>query len=840
MDRHDAIVVKGASEHNLKNVDVEIGHRQITVITGTSGSGKSSLAFDTILREAQRRFFYTLSNYTRQFLDMGTRPQVRHVAGLSPAIALAQSETSPSTRATVASLTDMGELFGVLFARFGERLCPKHGLATEVMSEQRLAEHCSARFRGETVAVCIPVARNKKGAFRAKLEGFAKKGYLRAFIDDRLELLTPVPQLEQERKHTIKIVVDFVKIEDSSSKRFRRSLRAAMQDGKQLVECVVVTDKGEPVADRVMTLSTKGGCPECGFSWPELDSRYFNANSLGRCEECEGFGVVCADDRRLWDEDCPKCEGTGLTDQYSVITFAGKSIRDVHRTPLDRLRVWLKQAEGTYSNPNPALSRVFSELNVQLAKVDQVDLGYLHLARRLRSLSGGEHQRLRLSALLSQTLRGVIYILDEPSQGLHPTQVGSVYETLVKIRDLGNTVILVDHDEFFIRHADRIIDLGPGGGAQGGQVIATFAPADASRFAGDSATANHLAQLTSSGFDVTSPRKDVEFLHLSQVSFRNLVIDKVSFQKSAINVVSGVSGAGKTSLAVDVLYSGMCNYLESSTRAGSSKYGGIVGHESFTGASLIDRRPIAKTSASMPATYLDIFTELRTVYSKVMEAQVMGFSARSFSLHLDGGRCPECKGKGEIVWSMRFLSDARVKCQLCDGRRYKDSILQIRYKDLSMSDVMDLTIEEAAAHFSTNRKIAQRLAPALDLGLGYLRLGQPTTSLSGGESQRLKLAPMVSEGRRRAQGFLVVLDEPTRGLHFADIDRLLVQLRELANLGATVVMVEHSLEMIRGADWIIDLGPGSAENGGKLQYQGLPASMPPKLGSPTARALFAH
>ncbi|MEN9836062.1 MAG: hypothetical protein RL011_2255 [Pseudomonadota bacterium] len=833
------IEVRGASEHNLKQVDVTIDRGALTVVTGVSGSGKSSLAFDTVLAEAQRRFFYTLSHYSRQFLDLSSRPAVRSISGLSPAISVAQNETPPSRRATVGTLTDLSELLAVLMARFGTQLCPEHGLATAAMTPEAMASHIMEARSGLTIAVCAPVVTAKKGVFKAQLTQFAERGYSKALIDGVVVSLTPLPQLNKELKHTIKIIIDTVKIKPESSSRLRRSIETALAEGQGFTDVATCDARGQIDESTVQTFAAAGGCPQCGFSWPRLDSRHFSANSLGQCKSCRGLGYDASglggsglsDDEAEEDSDgdltlrarlgldgpCQSCRGTGLSPELSSIRIGVESPLDLQTMSLDQLEDWLTRLVDSRGG-NPALLRVAHEALATVRRVNGIGLGYLTLSRRLRSLSGGESQRLKLAGILVEDLRGVLYVLDEPSQGLHPTELDQLVMSLRRLTASGNTVLMVDHDERLMRAADWIIDLGPGGGMRGGRLMAKFKPTEAPKFVRESLTAKYLAAGESKSmnkqksFTSKSPSLVIE-----GANCHNLAIASVRFPLGGWSVVTGVSGAGKSSLVLQTLYPNLVSLLSGSSKAPTHARK-LSGADEVTAVHLVDRRPIAKSGVSMPVTYLDVLGELRDIYAAQSDSQVMGLTARSFSLSVEGGRCPECKGRGELSLKMRFLADARVRCPVCKGQRFQSSVLGVRYLGLSLAQVLELTLDEALDHFKNHRKIVQRLSPAVELGLGYLKLGQPSASLSGGEAQRLKLVPYL--GRKIDAGTVLILDEPTTGLHFADVDLLLGILRRLVEAGATVVTVEHNESVIAAADWVIELGPGSASRGGKLVKEG--------------------
>ncbi|MBI2603658.1 MAG: excinuclease ABC subunit UvrA, partial [Deltaproteobacteria bacterium] len=816
------IIIRGASEHNLKNVNLEIPRQAITVITGVSGSGKSSLVFDTILAEAQRRFFYTLSHYTRQFLDLSTRPHVHVLKGLSPAISLAQVETPPSVRATVGTLTDLSELLGVMFARFGDRHCPRHGLPTEALTDDEILRFIESKFSNKLIAICAPLVEKKKGQFRAPLTAWAEKGFLKAFVDGATVPLTPIPELEKEGKHTIKLIVDFVRVGESQKNRLMRSLKLAFTESDGYAECLVADQTGTLDLKSGAMISSKGGCATCGYSWPELDSRYFSSNSLGRCLECDGLGTLVSDEEEnRVTELCKECMGTGLDVRLSAITLGAMSPLQLSLMPLQNLEVFFKTLNQRSLAKNPAFLRVIGEALSLCERINRVGLGYLHLARRVRSLSGGEAGRLKLTGILSESLRGVLFVLDEPSQGLHPNEIDKLVQNLVHLKSLGNTILVVDHDEFLIRHADLIVELGPGGGAKGGQIVAKYAPKDAPAFVRESLTAAYLEKALKLPLPERTTNVNDSWIHLRGASLHNLQLDSVKFRRPAFNVVCGVSGAGKSSLVIHTLFKNIKAQMDVQGKRKIpplSHVQSLSGGDGFEKVELIDRRPLAKSSVSMPVTYLGVFSHIRELYAKLPDAQIRGLTARSFSVQVPGGRCEECRGRGEILLSMKFLADARVRCEVCGSKRYRDEVLDVTYKGLSIADVLDLTIEEACDHFKYQKLITRKLQPAVELGLGYLKLGQTTLSLSGGENQRLKLLPYMV-GNQQAPS-LLVLDEPTRGLHFADVEALLKILHKLVDDGTTIVCIEHSPDVIAHADWVVELGPGAASEGGRLVFEG--------------------
>lgn len=846
------IEVVGASEHNLKNISVNIARNKITVITGVSGSGKSSLAFDTVLAEAQRRFFYTLSNYSRQFLDLGSRPKVRHISGLSPAISLEQNETQPSRRSTVATITDTGELLGVIFARFGSKKCPDHGLETTSISLDDIVENIISEFEGKLIAVTSPIVEDKKGVFRAQLNKAFTKGCYKAYIDGEILDLDPIPKLEKEYKHTIKLITDYVKVSREKPERLKRAVRLALELNDGYGEVFAAEKDASLDLNSLKGISSLDGCRECGYSWSHIDARHFSANSLGKCNSCYGYGLETTaynfeDESELEfvksasEVACKVCSGTGLNPKYDAITVNDTSVRSLYHLPIRELVSAVTSLKTKALRGNEAFERVHTKVVGQLERLLEVGLDYISLSRRVLSLSGGEGQRLKLAGILAEKLRGVLYVLDEPSQGLHPVELEKIWINILKLKEAGNTVVIVDHDNVFIKKADVVIDLGPGGGRQGGNIQAIFTPDNLEKFKSVSETANYLLR-----HDLAEIKENLlvaeRYLTLESVKHHNLDIDSVRFLVEGLNVVTGVSGAGKTSLLFGVVVPNIeesAPFVADGYEIEDDWYFAkkIRGYENFNTIQVIDRKPIAKSSVSMPATYLDCFKYLRDLYAKLPDAQIYGLNAKHFSFATDLGRCPECKGRGIVTLSMKFLADAKETCSVCDGKRYQEEVLAVKYNGYSLSEVLSLTIEEVYDLFSHHKQLEKRLKPAIDLGLGYLQFGQPSSTLSGGEAQRLKLVPILSKAK--GEGTLLVMDEPTRGLHFKDVELLLNVIQNIVKSGTTVIMIEHHGAVIKQADWVLDLGPGSAEKGGTIVYEGPPKGLLSVKESHTGRCLMS-
>ncbi len=853
------ITVSGAREHNLKNVDLTIERGKITVITGVSGSGKSSLAFDTILAESRRRFFYTLSHYSRQFLDLSSRPSVRAISGLSPSIYLAQNETPPSRRASIATLTDMGEMLGVFFSRFGQQFCPKHGEPTLAFTSSMMVDQLLRDANGKMVILCAPIAEAKKGNFKSTMMALAAKGFLRVWINGTIHELEHFPNLSSDKKHTVKLIVDGLKIKPESQQRIQRSIENALEASQGILEWFPTDYKGDLLIQQGGRYSLKAGCQTCGYAWPKLDPRYFAANSLGKCPACEGRGylglsktemeswdAVVEDDEaesenrddtiHLAEKLCDTCMGTGLDPKLYSIKFGTNSILDVHKTPLGLLEPFLESLQNdTALMQNKAAGRILDELLPICRRLTKMGLGYLTLSRRLFTLSAGELQRIKLAGILGGRLHGILYVLDEPSQGLHHLEVNQIAEALVDLKKDGSTVIVVDHDEGFMKYADWIVDLGPGGGQEGGHLVAKFKPQDALRYADQSLTARYLSQ--NHQVDEVKKRDLPEspgMIEVREATIYNLQIPVARFPLSGFTVVTGVSGAGKSSLVIETLYPRLLSWVQgdANIRDKLSPLIRIVGESSESTAyriEMIDRKKIAKSSVSIPASYLDVLSDLRDLFGGLPESQILGLSPRSFSLAVEGGRCGECKGRGVIQLKMRFLADSQVVCPLCRGERFTSQVLSVRYLGYHIAQILDMSLSEVADLLVNHKKIVGKIAPALELGLGYLKLGQPTASLSGGEAQRLKLVPHFYQGtavtkKRLGKGTILIMDEPTTGLHIVDVKRLIKVIQQMAEAGTTIIAIEHHPEVMRAADWNLEIGPGAANEGGRLVYEG-----PPKL-----------
>lgn len=800
------IEILGATENNLKSINVKIKRNQFTIITGVSGSGKSSLAFDTILKEAQRRFFLTLSYYSRQFLAIGTKPKVRQIKGLSPAVGLRQNEMIPSKKASVGSLIGANEMLGILFARFGSKSCPTHRLSTQGLSIEEIASFIMEDYRDEIIILGVAIAKNKKGLFAKELEAFATKGFLKVLLDGELVELANIPPLNKDRKHDLTLCIDFLRVGLKSESRLIRSLAMALELGSPSIEVIPLVD-GRPLIARSHDYSTKNGCRQCGYSWPPLDTRHFSLGPLGQCTSCKGLGY----DAELDDDaqHCQSCAGSGLKKDLEAIQIAGWSCHDFQLQPIEEVLEKLHSLKSGALQEHVGFKRLYRELSVILSRLQQHGLGYLQLARKVRSLSSGETQRLRFLSILGENLRDMIYVIDEPSQGLHESEVSRLVEVMRKLTDLGNTIICVDHDIQLMQSADWIIDLGPGGGANGGKILAQFKPAQASHYARISKTAENLSQEEAKKNSIV-PDPPEHFISIHNPRLHNLKGGIIKIPQNKMTAIAGVSGAGKSTLMKVIRKT-----LEQKKPYFCDSYQMF---ELIEGVAYIDRSPLASRNGSFPATYLGIFNEIRQVFASTQEAQILGLSHADFSLQKKGARCEECGGKGSVSISMKFLPDAELACPVCKGKRYQELVESILFNGHSISQVLNLSLSEAEQLFQNHRKIAHPLKKAQELGLGYLKMGQGTHQLSGGENQRLRLVPYLA--RKKLKHHVLCIEEPTTGLHNEDTILLIASLKQMVRSGSTVVVIEHHPQVVESADWVIELGPGAGAKGGNIVYQG--------------------
>ena len=807
------IEIRGAREHNLADIDVRIPRDRLVVITGLSGSGKSSLAFDTLYAEGQRRYVESLSAYARQFLDQMRKPDVDAIEGLSPAIAIEQRTAGRSPRSTVGTTTEIYDHLRLLFARAGVPFCPD---CDEPIASQTIAamtERVLAFGDGAKVSVLAPVVRDRKGDHKQKLATYLRQGFVRARIDGEMRDLAEDIGLSRRTRHDIEVVVDRLVVKESVRSRLFESLETAAKLGDGLV--LVSAEGGDE-----SLFSQRNACPRCGYSFPEIAPRSFSFNSPhGACPECDGLG-------------CKACGGSRLRREARSVRFGEASIDTLAALPVASLARWLDAVELDALRAEIA-ERVLREVRERLRFLEDVGLDYLTLDRPSNTLSGGESQRIRLATQVGASLLGVLYVLDEPSIGLHPRDNQRLLSSLERLRDQGNSVVLVEHDEETIRRADHVIDMGPAAGVHGGLVVAEGAPGEI--VACDaSLTGDYLAGRRSVPLPETRRAPDDRALVLTGCRANNLKEVTLRVPVGLFTVVTGVSGSGKSTLVNDTAHRALAAELHGA-EAAPGAFAKLDGLDHIDRVIAVDQAPIGRSPRSNPATYTGAFDPIRRLFAQVPDARVRGYDAGRFSFNVKGGRCEACKGDGQLRIEMHFLPDLFVPCEVCSGRRYTRETLEITYKGRTIADVLAMSVEEGLAFFENVGPVARPLQTLSDVGLDYLHLGQPATTLSGGEAQRIKLSRELA--RRQTGRTLYLLDEPTTGLHFADVERLLGVLAKLVAFGNTVVVIEHHPDVIKTADHVIDLGPEGGEAGGEIVVEGTPEVVAAHPTSHTGRAL---
>ena len=926
----NVIAIRGARQHNLKDLAVDIPRERLVVITGLSGSGKSSLAFDTLYAEGQRRYVESLSAYARQFLEQLEKPDVDAIEGLSPAIAIEQKTVSRNPRSTVGTVTEIYDYLRLLFARVGVPHCPQCGRPIRAQTVQNIVDRVLQLPEGARLLILAPVVRHRKGAYRKELEQIKRDGFVRVRIDGEVMPLETAPALDRNFNHTIEIVVDRLVVRPDIAARLSNSVETALAHSDGLVGVQVVD--GEH-----LLCSVNHACPDCGTSCPELEPRLFSFNSpQGACTTCDGLGVDMAFDPELvapngelslnagaiavWSErqldamqpmlhglaaqydvdlhrpfgqlshaqqrvvlygsgdeavkvsyqargrtrhvervyegvipalqrryreteslavreglqsymrprPCAACQGTRLRSEAIAVRVHGRSISDITALSVER-------AERFFADLNlddfelKVAGKVLQELRVRLRFLRSVGLEYLTLERAAATLSGGEGQRIRLATQIGSGLVGVLYILDEPSIGLHQRDNQRLLESLQRLRDLSNTVLVVEHDRDTINAADYVLDLGPGAGEHGGHVVAAGTPDEIRRQPG-SLTGRYLSGVLTIPVPAKRRKPGKRKLVLQQATANNLKSLDVAIPLGVFVCVTGVSGSGKSTLVMDILYKALARRLYR-TRERPGPFGVLTGMEHLDKVIDINQSPIGRTPRSNPATYTGLFDTIRSLFTQVPEARMRGYKPGRFSFNVKGGRCEACQGHGTLKIEMHFLPDVYVTCDVCKGRRFNRDTLEIRYRDKTIADVLDFTVDEAAAFFANVPLLTPKLDTLREVGLGYIRLGQAATTLSGGEAQRVKLSRELS--KRSTGRTLYILDEPTTGLHFADIQRLIEVLQRLVAGGNTVLVIEHNLDVIKTADYIIDLGPEGGDGGGCLVAAGTPETVAEVEGSHT-------
>jgi len=854
ISRTKFIQIRGARVHNLKNIDVDIPRDALVVLSGVSGSGKSSLAFDTLFAEGQRRYLDSLSTYTRQYLNQLERPDVDRIDGLPPTISVSQSSGSARLRSTLATTTQIADYLRLLFARAGQAHCPQCGKKVERQTAQAIVSRILELEQGHKVIVLAPLVRGRKGMHRKVFETICKEGFVRARVDGQIVDAGDPPELDKNREHTIEVVVDRIIVKEGIRARLGESVDLALAHGDGA--CLISFQDAETWIDRLY--STKFACATCSASFLELEPRTFSFNSpYGACEQCEGLGFLAeaADDEEHPDKTyvkqgprCPACHGSRLNPFASAVTVGGQTLKQLSEMPVagvseffdEMSRVISTDAvdDGLFSPEQRGVAeRTVPEIAQRLQFLCKVGLDYLSLDRSTRSLSGGEFQRARLAGCLGSGLIGVCYVLDEPTIGLHPRDTGRLIDVLCDLRDRGNSVLVVEHDEDVMRRADCLIDIGPGAGSEGGEVVAYGTPDEVAKVEG-SPTGRYLARIGSSSPSV--PAREVNWkrcVTLKAANTHNLKNVDVRIPLDVLTVVSGVSGSGKSSLITQTLVPALRAALIEST----SPVDGARLELSGDGVSrlvVIDQSPFGRSGRSSPATYSGAWDIVRKLYSQTRDARVRGFTARRFSFNSPQGRCRTCKGQGTERMTMHFMPDVDVTCPMCKGARFNRQTLSVRYRGLSLADVLDMRFDEAREFFKRVPRLSTILETFHAVGLGYLSLGQPSLTLSGGEAQRVKLASELS--RTSPEQTLFILDEPTTGLHPADIERLLSLLKQLVERGNSVVVVEHQLDVIAAADWVIDLGPDGGQAGGSIIAEGPPHIIASAPDGHTAQALRVY
>ena len=825
------IHIKGAREHNLKNLDVVLPRDQLVVVTGLSGSGKSSLSFDTIYAEGQRRYVESLSAYARQFLEQMGKPDVDSIEGLSPAISIEQKSTSHNPRSTVGTVTEIYDYLRLLFARVGRPFCVNCGLPITAQTVQQMVDAIGALPVGSKFQILAPIVRGRKGEYRKELADARRAGYVRARIDGTIVGLDEAISLDKQRKHTIEIVVDrlVMKDEESLQRRLADSVETALKLTQGLVGVLGATDE-------VTLYSEQLACITCGVSYPELAPRVFSFNSPhGACPACDGIGyeVAACPEGQEYSETyrCPVCRGTRLKAESLAVKVGDKSIAEVTQLSIREAVPFFADLELN-ERERMIGRRILKEIRERLEFLLNVGLDYLTLDRAAATLSGGEGQRIRLATQIGSGLVGVLYILDEPSIGLHQRDNHRLLQTLLRLRDLGNTVLVVEHDAATMRMADHIVDMGPGAGVYGGSIVVQGTPAEVMRHPG-SLTGQYLRGEKRVALPART-RRAKKFLTVVGADKHNLQSVTAKFPLGLLTCVTGVSGSGKSTLMLEVLFPSLSSRLYH----GKPRMEGcraLNGADALDKVIDIDQSPIGRTPRSNPATYTGVFTFIRDLFAGLPESRVRGYRPGRYSFNVKGGRCEACQGGGLLKIEMHFLPDVYVTCEVCKGRRYNRETLDVRHKGKSIADVLDMTVAEAQDFFQHIPAIARKLQTLADVGLHYVKLGQSATTLSGGEAQRVKLSRELS--KRPTGRTLYLLDEPTTGLHFADVQRLLDVLNRLVEHGNTVLVIEHNLDVIRNADWILDLGPDGGNAGGRIVDEGPPAELIKSGTSWTAQVL---
>ncbi|OHE59339.1 MAG: ABC-ATPase UvrA [Thermodesulfovibrio sp. RBG_19FT_COMBO_42_12] len=822
------IVIKGAREHNLKNIDLSIPREAITVITGPSGSGKSSLAIDTIYAEGQRRYVESLSAYARQFIEQLQKPDVDYIEGLSPSIAIDQKTVHKSPRSTVGTTTDIYDYMRVLYTRIGKAFCYNCGSAISKQESGDIINSVMLLPQGSRLQILAPIVRDRKGEYRKELLEMRREGFIRARIDGEMMDLTQDITLKKHKRHTIEIVIDRLIIKPGIERQIKDAIETALTYSDTVVINLIEKHKD-------ILFSKAAVCLNCGISYPEITPMFFSFNSKqGACPSCNGLGFENLEDDSLELEEykyCRLCGGLRLRKEALSIKIQDMNIAEFAKMSVKDALFFIRDLKLTEREQTIA-SRVLKEVKDRLYFLEKVGLDYLTLDRPSLTLSGGEAQRIRLATQLGSSLTGVLYILDEPSIGMHPRDCKNLLESLSSIRDAGNTVIVVEHDEDTIRWADNVVDMGPGAGLRGGWVVATGRPEEIEKNE-KSITGNYL----SGSVSVEVPfvrREPKDFIKIIGAREFNLKDINVDIPLGTFICVTGVSGSGKSTLVIEILYKALCREIYGS-RLMPGRHKEITGMDKIDRVICVDQSPLGKTPRSNPATYTGVFLFIRELFAQVSDSRIRGYTHSRFSFNLSGGRCESCRGDGLIKVEMHFLPDVYITCDTCKGKRYNKETLDIRYKGRNIAEVLEMTVSEALQFFSSIPHIRKKTEVLEDVGLGYLQLGQPASMLSGGEAQRVRLSKEL--GKKSTGSTLYILDEPTTGLHFVDIQRLLNVIDSLVKLGNTVIIIEHNLDVIKAADHVIDLGPEGGEEGGRVVAEGTPEQVSENPNSYTGKFL---
>lgn len=829
------ITIKGAKEHNLKNIDLEIPRNEITVFTGVSGSGKSSLAFDTIFAEGQRRYVESLSAYARQFLNRMNKPEVDEITGLSPAISIDQKAHSRNPRSTVATITEVYDFLRVLFARVGVPHCPHCGKKIQSLSITAMVESMiKLSEEGDELIIMAEVVRGRKGEYYQLLYDFLNQGFSEARIDNEFKSLRERIFLEKNQKHTISIVIDRIPTAiDFSIKENRMRLveavETALSKGEGFLQLLIEPTQSEYI------FSEKMSCPNCNFAYPAIEPRLFSFNSpYGACPTCKGIGKESKRSEKL----CPVCKGKRLRPEALSVLLNGKNITEVTAMNIEKAACFFDSLEKIFTEAQKKIARApLREINQRISFLLDIGLDYLTLDRQAGTLSGGEAQRIRLASQVGSGLVGTLYILDEPTIGLHQYDNARLLKILNDLRDKGNTIVIVEHDEETIFAADYLVDFGPGAGMHGGDIV-TFGkmPNILNDKTKDSLTLKYLRRKKQ--IPVPARRRKVDSgtpkIKLRGITANNLQDINVDFPLKRLVTVTGVSGSGKSTLVYDTLYKYLAKTLHRSQQR-IGKFKEIRGVEYIDKVISIDQSPIGKTPRSTPATYIGAWTDIRDLFAWTDEAKMRGWKKGRFSFNTKGGRCENCNGYGYISVEMHFLPTVEVICDICQGKRFNQETLEVKYRGKNIYEVLEMTAEAAMEFFVDTPWLHRKLEILNEVGLGYLKLGQPAPTLSGGEAQRVKLAAELA--RKDTRNTLYILDEPTVGLHYEDVRKLIEVLQRLVNRGNSVIIIEHNLEIIKSADYIIDLGPGGGEHGGKIVVAGSPEEIKAKAQSKTAKYL---